>query len=55
MNGSESIIMNIPGEVLYPIIFHKLQPEISFGWSTRVIAFIIGNIDGPSFRYEDAN
>lgn len=33
--------MNISGGVLYPIVFHKLQPEIGFGWSTRIIAFIM--------------
>ena len=29
------------GGVLYPIIFHKLQPQIGFGWATRVLAFIM--------------
>ncbi|KAF7195195.1 MFS-type transporter dbaD [Pseudocercospora fuligena] len=28
------------GGVVYPIIFHRLQPKIGFGWATRVIAFI---------------
>lgn len=28
------------GGVIYPIIFHRLQPTIGFGWATRVIAFI---------------
>ncbi|KAI7364892.1 MFS monocarboxylate transporter-like protein [Hortaea werneckii] len=28
------------GGVLYPIIFHRLQPQIGFGWATRVCAFI---------------
>lgn len=28
------------GSVLYPIIFRKLQPQIGFAWTTRVIAFI---------------
>jgi hypothetical protein len=28
------------GGVLYPIIFHRLQPSIGFGWATRVIGFI---------------
>ncbi|KAM0794207.1 major facilitator superfamily domain-containing protein [Usnea florida] len=27
--------------VLYPIIFHRLQPKIGFGWATRVMAFIM--------------
>lgn len=29
------------GSVLYPIIFRKLQPQIGFGWATRVIAFVM--------------
>lgn len=29
------------GGVIYPIIFHRLQPQIGFGWATRVIAFIM--------------
>ncbi|KAG0646092.1 Aspyridones efflux apdF [Hyphodiscus hymeniophilus] len=29
------------GGVLYPIVFHKLQPTIGFGWATRVVAFIM--------------
>ncbi|KAF2000043.1 MFS general substrate transporter [Amniculicola lignicola CBS 123094] len=29
------------GGVIYPIIFHKLLPQIGFGWTTRVIGFII--------------
>lgn len=28
------------GSVLYPIIFRKLQPQIGFAWTTRIIAFI---------------
>jgi predicted MFS family arabinose efflux permease len=28
------------GGVIYPIIFHRLQPQIGFGWATRVIGFI---------------
>lgn len=28
------------GGVLYPIIFHRLQPQIGFGWATRVCGFI---------------
>jgi MFS family permease len=26
--------------VIYPIVFHKLQPVIGFAWATRVIGFI---------------
>ncbi|KAL2062256.1 hypothetical protein VTL71DRAFT_6522 [Oculimacula yallundae] len=29
------------GGVIYPTIFHELQPKIGFGWTTRVIAFIM--------------
>jgi MFS family permease len=28
------------GSVIYPIIFRKLQPQIGFAWTTRIIAFI---------------
>lgn len=28
------------GSVLYPIIFRRLQPQIGFAWTTRIIAFI---------------
>ncbi|KAL9085409.1 MAG: hypothetical protein Q9159_004698 [Coniocarpon cinnabarinum] len=29
------------GGTLYDIVFHLLQPHIGFGWTTRIIAFII--------------
>ncbi|KAI1764724.1 MFS general substrate transporter [Hypoxylon sp. FL1150] len=29
------------GGILFPIIFTRLQPQIGFGWATRVIAFIL--------------
>lgn len=29
------------GGVVYPIVFHKLLPQIGFGWTTRVIGFMI--------------
>ncbi|KAK9447744.1 major facilitator superfamily domain-containing protein [Limtongia smithiae] len=29
------------GGVIYPIIFHRLEPRIGFAWTTRVIAFIM--------------
>lgn len=29
------------GGVLYPIIFHRLEPRLGFGWATRVIGFIM--------------
>ncbi|KAI0314322.1 MFS general substrate transporter [Amylostereum chailletii] len=28
------------GGVIYPAVFHELQPRIGFGWATRVIGFI---------------
>ena len=28
------------GGIIYPIVFHRLQPIIGFGWATRVISFI---------------
>lgn len=28
------------GGVIYPIIFHQLQPRIGFAWATRVLGFI---------------
>ncbi|KAF2712600.1 MFS general substrate transporter [Pleomassaria siparia CBS 279.74] len=29
------------GGVIYPVTFHKLIPQIGFGWTTRVIGFMI--------------
>ncbi|KAI0247525.1 major facilitator superfamily domain-containing protein [Lactifluus subvellereus] len=29
------------GGVIYPIMFHQLQPRIGFGWATRVIGLIV--------------
>ncbi len=29
------------GGVIYPIIFHRLQPRIGFGWTVRLMAFIM--------------
>lgn len=28
------------GGVIYPIVFHRLQPIVGFGWATRIVAFI---------------
>ncbi|KZT02251.1 MFS general substrate transporter [Laetiporus sulphureus 93-53] len=28
------------GGVIYPTVFHQLQPKIGFGWATRIIGFI---------------
>lgn len=28
------------GGVIYPIIFHNLEPKIGFGWTTRALGFI---------------
>ena len=30
----------ISGGIIYPTIFHELQPKIGFGWATRVIGLI---------------
>ncbi|KAI0199348.1 major facilitator superfamily domain-containing protein [Astrocystis sublimbata] len=29
------------GGIIYPIIFTQLQPQIGFGWATRIIGFIL--------------
>ncbi|KAH9905816.1 major facilitator superfamily domain-containing protein [Xylariomycetidae sp. FL2044] len=29
------------GGIIYPIVFTRLQPQIGFGWATRVLAFIL--------------
>lgn len=29
------------GGVIYPIVFHRLLPRIGFGWTTRVLGFIM--------------
>jgi MFS family permease len=29
------------GGVIYPIVFHRLLPQIGFAWTTRVLGFII--------------
>lgn len=29
------------GGIIYPILFHKLQARIGFGWATRSMAFVI--------------
>ncbi|OCK86333.1 MFS general substrate transporter [Lepidopterella palustris CBS 459.81] len=34
-------LIRSPGGVIYPIVFHQLQPKIGFAWTTRVIGFII--------------
>lgn len=34
-------LTSVPGGVIYPVVFTQLQPRIGFGWTTRVIAFII--------------
>lgn len=28
------------GGVIYPIVFHRLQPQIGFGWTVRVLGFM---------------
>lgn len=38
------------GGVIYPIVFHRLQPSLGFGWATRIIAFIaLGTLLLPCF------
>lgn len=32
--------LTLSGGVIYPIIFHNLQPKIGFGWTTRALGFI---------------
>jgi len=34
-------LMTVTGGVIYPVVFHQLQPRTGFGWATRVIAFIM--------------
>ncbi|KAI6084894.1 major facilitator superfamily domain-containing protein [Hypoxylon rubiginosum] len=29
------------GGIVYPIVFNQLQPQVGFGWATRVLAFIL--------------
>lgn len=29
------------GGIIYPIVFHRLQPSVGFGWATRIVAFLI--------------
>ena len=29
------------GGIIYPIVFHRLQPQIGFQWASRVLAFIV--------------
>ncbi|KAJ8098865.1 major facilitator superfamily domain-containing protein [Lipomyces tetrasporus] len=29
------------GGIIYPIVFHKLEPRLGFSWATRIIAFIV--------------
>lgn len=28
------------GGVIYPIVFHELQPKVGYGWTTRIMGFI---------------
>ena len=36
-----TILISIVGGMIYPIIFHRLQPRIGFGWTVRIMAFIM--------------
>ena len=35
-----SLVLIIPGGIIYPIVFYKLEPRIGFAWATRVIGFM---------------
>lgn len=37
----DTFFSTIPGGVILPIVFFKLQPQIGFGWATRVVAFVM--------------
>lgn len=38
------------GGVIYPIVFHRLQPQLGFGWATRIIGFMaLGTLLIPCF------
>ena len=30
-----------PGGVIYPILFHEIEPRVGFAWAVRIIAFIM--------------
>jgi len=30
----------VPGGVIYPIVLHRLLPQLGFGWTVRIIGFI---------------
>jgi MFS family permease len=35
------VLLTVAGGIIYPIVFHKLEPRIGFGWATRIIGFIM--------------
>lgn len=37
--GKYIILISSLGGVIYPILFHKLQPRVGFAWATRTLAF----------------
>lgn len=37
--GNYMMLIPSSGGVIYPILFHKLQPRVGFAWATRTIAF----------------
>lgn len=37
--GNSQILISSLGGVIYPILFHKLQPRVGFAWATRTLAF----------------
>ena len=38
--SSRTMGLNFIGGIIYPIVFRRLQPEIGFAWTTRVLGFI---------------
>ncbi|KAK0735064.1 major facilitator superfamily domain-containing protein [Lasiosphaeria miniovina] len=44
--GISSVGSPVAG-IIFPIIFSRLQPQIGFGWATRVIAFILLAVSIP--------
>lgn len=42
--------------VIYPIVFHEVQPKIGFGWAVRVIGFIaLATLTVPCFVIKQRN
>ena len=39
------------GGVIYPIVFSQLQPIVGFGWATRILRYLTGNLFGLHLRH----